>query len=76
MKAGSKISRKGEEYTESIDLNSPTIKWEPKDDITAYELAEAVPILVSGVQGNSRKLVEWIEDLSEDVRRHFVIENG
>ena len=41
--------------------------WKPKEDITAYELAQCIPVL-------SRHFVELfsvIESLPENLRRHF-----
>lgn len=48
-------------------------KWEPADDITAYELAFAVGLLISSVQPHSRAcLQEALEELPPEVRRHFL----
>lgn len=42
--------------------------WSPKEDITAYELALAVPILIYARHGDIENLVNG---LPENCRRHF-----
>ena len=46
--------------------------WKPKEDISAYELAQAMPILMGASTGNPyRDYAKMIEELPAEVRRHF-----
>jgi hypothetical protein len=51
------------------------IRWTPAEDITAYELALAMPILF--MVGSSSGFYGYAEDgvaaLPENVRRHFTV---
>lgn len=55
--------------TNSFLIRIPkSYNWRPKEDITAYELALCLPVLV----GKSWYDAEYfIETLPENVRRHF-----
>lgn len=46
--------------------------WAPKDDITIYELAMALGILLPAAGGSWRNLAQEIESLPPAVRRHFI----
>lgn len=46
------------------------VHWEPKQDITAYELAMAIPIVLSS-WGPLSFVEDHIAALAPDVRRHF-----
>lgn len=50
-----------------IIVPPPQYLWSPQPDITAYELALALPLLVTGVW-NPQSL---IDNLPEEVQRHF-----
>jgi len=50
-----------------LDLNCSQYLWSPQPDITAYELALALPLLVTGAW-NPQSL---IDNLPEEVQRHF-----
>jgi hypothetical protein len=43
-------------------------KWNPKEDITAYELALCVPVLMSA---SNYGIQYFIEALPDNARRHF-----
>jgi hypothetical protein len=53
------------------------VDWTPQPDITAYELAQAMPVL--SVVADSDRASQWIIDavnrLPANVRRHFAILN-
>jgi len=59
-----------------IELKFPDIvKWRPKDDITAYELALALPLVIAAITSTA-SIDNQIKFLPADVRRHFeVIQN-
>lgn len=44
--------------------------YRPKEDISTYELALLIPILLSSMAGQGSD--EEVEDLPEGARRHFV----
>jgi lactate dehydrogenase-like 2-hydroxyacid dehydrogenase len=46
--------------------------WEPKPDITLYELAEALGVLLPAIGGATSETVkDAVNSLSPNVRRHF-----
>jgi hypothetical protein len=47
-------------------------RWEPQEDITAYELARCVPAF--SISGNSCE--KFIDNLPPTARRHFVEVQG
>jgi hypothetical protein len=50
------------------------ISWQPKPDITAYELAQAMAVLISlGRGGMHIECEDAIAVLPDAVKRHFVI---
>jgi len=51
-----------------IPLKLKVYKWEPLPDITTYELAQAIPAILTL---NDLFTEYIIEDLPRDVRRHF-----
>ena len=51
-----------------LDVNSTNYIWEPKEDITVYELALLLPIFAYVSQGS---VVWMIETLPLEARRHF-----
>ncbi|HUV85402.1 MAG TPA: hypothetical protein VMV86_06820 [Methanosarcinales archaeon] len=54
----------------TIDFRLPKqYKWNPKDDITAYELALCVPIITCGAYSSDAEYL--IAALSENAQRHF-----
>lgn len=56
--------------TEYLTIARPTqYIWSPQPDITAHELALALPVLVSADEWNLQSL---IETLPVEVQRHFV----
>lgn len=54
----------------------PTFFWQPKEDITAYELALCMGALVASVQrySSGALVVGVIERLPEIARRHFELQ--
>jgi hypothetical protein len=44
------------------------VKWSPKEDITAYELAQCIPLLPT----RFHEIPEW-DELDESLTRHFVV---
>ncbi|RPH63781.1 MAG: hypothetical protein EHM78_27230 [Myxococcaceae bacterium] len=68
----------GPGFTGSHTLRLPDeVFWEPKEDITAYELAQAMPIILRMSQGDW----QWnypqdlIPALPSGVSRHFRLES-
>lgn len=59
------ITTDGEEFT--IAVMPEHYIWKPRKDITAYELALALPVLVSHCYGIEQMMKDW----PETVRRHF-----
>ena len=55
-----------------LDVNSTNYIWDPKEDITVYELALLLPIFAYVSQGS---VVWMIETLPPEARRHFRKEN-
>lgn len=56
-------------FLELSAIKAPKIyNWEPLEDITAYELAKCIPILISNAQFNIDIMVESLPD---NARRHF-----
>ena len=51
-----------------LEVDSTNYIWEPKEDITIYELALLIPVFVSVLQGS---VVWMIETLPPEARRHF-----
>jgi hypothetical protein len=52
----------------SITIKSPKrYSWKPREDITAYELALCLPILM----GNGWDIEPVVHTLPENARRHF-----
>lgn len=45
--------------------------WRPQEDITIYELAMALGILLPAASGSIRDLRAEVDGLPENVRRHF-----
>lgn len=50
------------------------IRWMPKADITTYELAQAIPVLLM-IGGNASCLgiEDQVAGLPDEVKRHFVV---
>ena len=49
------------------------VTWRPQEDITTYELAKAVTVLVvAAARVPQDELNEAIDALPENVRRHFI----
>lgn len=46
--------------------------WEPQEDITAYELAQCMPVLITAIMGFP--VEHAINDLPENCKRHFTEE--
>lgn len=44
----------------------------PQPDITAYELAQVIPLLVNSPE-DCRSNIERVEALPDNVRRHFIL---
>ena len=59
-------------FTSKIRLPQ-RVDWTPHPDITVYELAIAVPILLLLARGRSYYPEDGIAALPENVRRHFRI---
>jgi hypothetical protein len=50
------------------------VRWEPKPDITTYELARAMPLLVMAASSAWLAYVDdHVKALPDEVKRHFVI---
>lgn len=43
--------------------------WEPKENITAYELAQCMPILITAMRGSP--VEDAINQLPQSCKRHF-----
>jgi hypothetical protein len=46
-------------------------RWKPKEDITAYELARALDVLLVAASTGGGRAVSMIPNLPDEVRRHF-----
>ncbi len=48
--------------------------WKPCSDITAFEMAQAVNVLMAATQSwnDGRAIGKMIDELPENVRRHFM----
>ena len=54
----------------------PSVTWQPREDITTYELAQATPVIVAHMHhGTPREAARAVDDLPPEVRRHFKVEN-
>lgn len=49
------------------------VVWEPKEDITTYELAIALNVLVMAGRAHVYDAAAHVEGLPPNVQRHFVI---
>jgi len=50
-------------------LTPRIVLWEPKEDITAFELAMAIPVLIR----DNYNVENTVKSLPADVARHFVV---
>ena len=59
----------------SITFNSGYVTWEPKEDITAYELAKCMNILLLGPNTSHGwyNAISWVKELPPNLQRHFRI---
>lgn len=64
----------GEFEIREMEIDQPTIEWDPEKDISSYELAKAVPVLFQALNGDLVRLKKSIEELPDNVSRHFNIE--
>ncbi len=53
--------------------NHKPVYWAPQKDITTYELAVALGILIPATAG-PRDWARLLESFDEDVRRHFTLD--
>lgn len=62
----------------SLQIRNFYYTWDPKEDITPYELAKCVPIIVNGsLPSTSSYSVEaQVSRLGENERRHFKRHEG
>lgn len=53
-------------------------RWQPKEDVTAYELALCITILicVTADKGRTYDYEKAIQELPESARRHFEVVNA
>jgi hypothetical protein len=56
----------------TIDMRGEAF-WEPKEDITVYELASALGVLLAVTSGTRKSAEQMIAKLPDNVRRHFRI---
>ena len=65
------------DYTISKAPEAPIVKWEPKEDITPYEMALCTPILIYSGTGilTIPGLGEMLKDMDPKALRHFRIED-
>ena len=65
------------DYTISKAPEAPIVEWAPKEDITPYEMALCVPILIYSGTGilTIAGLGEMIKDMNPKALRHFRIED-
>jgi hypothetical protein len=72
------MSQSPDIFTISVDkfiISQPKpVRWCPQSDITAYELAQAMPVLINAASAS------WIyntdrevEALPDEVKRHFIV---
>lgn len=59
---------------EKMEINNKKVNWEPKEDITSYEVAMCIPLLLLGIEGRVNELHENLDKLPDNARRHFLIE--
>jgi hypothetical protein len=59
--------------TQATLRESKRVDWVPKEDITTYELAMAMPALFALAHLRSYYPEDYIAGLPENVRRHFRI---
>lgn len=64
----SNISAEGERI-DGVTYAPKSYSWQPKEDITAYELAQCLPALLVSIKG--LVVQPEIERLPENCRRHF-----
>lgn len=59
--------------TSTVRLHFPDlVAWSPKADITAYELARAIPVLFAMAHGAATS-ADQAKALDNEVARHFTI---
>lgn len=51
----------------------PVYIWQPKPDITAFEMAQCVPMLVAGSTGQYTALTKLYEGFGDDCKRHWKV---
>ncbi len=67
-----RIDQTGEHPPLATNIWQPVrYNWKPHQDITAYELALCLPILLAHTAGQGIHFGNMIEDLPSEARRHF-----
>ena len=64
---------KERQMADTINLKLPDlVAWNPRDDITAYELARAIPVLFAMAHGAASS-ADQAKNLDRDAARHFTV---
>ena len=63
------------DYTISKAPEAPIVKWEPKEDITPYEMALCAPLIICTGILTIDSLGEMLKDMDPKALRHFRIED-
>ena len=54
-------------------LDNRTISYVPKNDITTFELAKLMPVLLAGVTGRLDAAYSMFDALPNECKRHFSV---
>jgi len=57
-----------------MELADQRVEYAPKEDITTYELAQCIPVLLSMMQGGIPEIKSQIAVLPDEAARHFEVE--